>query len=111
MPFRDSKLTHLLRESLGGNSKTTLICTISRLQKHADESYQTLCFAERAKKIQNKAVTNIQKSPQEMERMIKILKEELRNLKFKLSAYEASGAVITVSMDSFIESGSHDGEE
>jgi hypothetical protein len=41
-----------------------------------------------------------------MDRMIKILKEELRNLKFKISAYEASGAVITVNMDSFIESGS-----
>ena len=43
--------------------------------------------------------------------MIKILKEELRNLKYKLSAYEASGAVITVNMESFIESGSVDDEE
>ena len=110
VPFLDSKLTRLLRESLGGNSKTTLICTISRLQRHADESYQTLCFAERAKKIQNKAVSNIQKSPQEMERMIKILKEELRNLKMKLSAYEASGAVITVDMNSFAETGSNEDE-
>ena len=38
IPFRDSKLTHLLRESLGGNSKTTLICTISRKSAHYDES-------------------------------------------------------------------------
>lgn len=45
-----------------------------------------------------------------MERMIKILKEEIRNLKFKLSAYEASGAVITVNMDSFVESESHEDE-
>ena len=38
IPFRDSKLTHLLKESLGGNSKTTLICTISRKKSHAEES-------------------------------------------------------------------------
>ena len=34
VPYRDSKLTHLLQESLGGNSKTTLICTISRNRRH-----------------------------------------------------------------------------
>ena len=34
VPFRDSKLTHLLKESLGGNSKTTLICTASRKETH-----------------------------------------------------------------------------
>jgi kinesin family member 5 len=45
VPFRDSKLTHLLRESLGGNSKTTLICTCSRLSKYKEESIQSLKFA------------------------------------------------------------------
>ena len=34
LPFRESKLTHLLKESLGGNSKTTLICTVSRHRRH-----------------------------------------------------------------------------
>ena len=42
--------------------------------------------------------------------MIKILKEELRNLKMKLSAYEASGAVITVDMNSFAETASNEDE-
>ena len=46
-----------------------------------------------------------------MERMIQTLKEELRGLKLKISAYEASGAIITVNMDSFIESGSTQGDE
>ena len=45
VPFRDSKLTQLLRESLGGNSKTTLLLTLSKAKYHADESIQSLKFA------------------------------------------------------------------
>lgn len=63
VPFRDSKLTHLLKESLGGNSKTTLICTCRRSYAHAEESIQSLRFAKRVKTIKNKAVSNIQRSP------------------------------------------------
>ena len=59
VPFRDSKLTFFLRESLGGNAKTALLCTASRLRSHVEESVQTLQFASRAKKIKNKAVTNV----------------------------------------------------
>ena len=77
VPYRDSKLTHLLQESLGGNSKTTLICTVSRNKRHQDESIQSLNFAHRVKKIKNKAVTNIQKSPKEMEIMIKKQAEQI----------------------------------
>lgn len=63
IPFRDSKLTHLLKESLGGDSKTTLICTIRRQYAHVEESIQSLKFAQRVKTIKNKANLNIQKSP------------------------------------------------
>lgn len=59
VPFRDSKLTQLLKESLGGNSKTTLVCTCSRKWEHAEESLQSLQFVQRVKKIKNKAVSNI----------------------------------------------------
>ena len=45
VPFRDSKLTHLLQESLGGNSKTTLICTCSQRQVCQDESITSLGFS------------------------------------------------------------------
>ncbi len=67
VPFRDSKLTFFLKESLGGNSKTTLVCTASKKFVHLDEAVQTLKFASRAKRIKNKAVTNVMKSPKEME--------------------------------------------
>jgi len=45
VPFQDSMLTKFLQESLGGNSKTTLLCTSSKLQAHIEESVQTLRFA------------------------------------------------------------------
>jgi len=59
IPYRDSKLTFFLKESLGGNAKTTLICTVSQNQEHLEESLQTIEFAKRAKNIKNKAVSNL----------------------------------------------------
>jgi kinesin family member 5 len=84
VPFRDSKLTLYLRQSLGGNSKTLLICTASALQRHYDESYQTCRFAKRAKKVKNKATSNILRSREEMEAFIKKLKSEVAALKKQL---------------------------
>jgi kinesin family protein 5 len=82
--FRDSKLTYFLKDALGGNSKTTLVCTASKLMKHMEESVQTLKFAQRAKRIKNVAVSNVQKSPKEMEMMIDRLKQEVAMLKSQL---------------------------
>ena len=45
IPFRNSKLTFFLKDALGGNSKTTLICTASKQMVHLEESVQTLQFA------------------------------------------------------------------
>ena len=45
VPFNDSMLTKFLKESLGGNSKTTLLCTSSKLGIHLEESVTTLKFA------------------------------------------------------------------
>ena len=56
--YRESKLTHLLKDSLGGNSKTFIICTLNPNQMAIRETLSTLKFAERAKKIKNKAVVN-----------------------------------------------------
>ena len=84
IPFRDSKLTHLLKESIGGNSKTCLICTLSRRSGFLEESIQSLKFAKRVKMIKNKAITNIQKSHQEMKLIIQRLKNENYELKAQL---------------------------
>ncbi|KAJ8528906.1 hypothetical protein K7X08_030646 [Anisodus acutangulus] len=58
VPYRDSRLTFLLQDSLGGNSKTTVIATISPSICSASETLSTLKFAQRAKLIQNNAKIN-----------------------------------------------------
>ncbi|PHT39433.1 Kinesin-like protein KIN12B [Capsicum baccatum] len=58
IPYRDSKLTFLLQESLGGNAKLAMICAISPAQSCKSETLSTLRFAQRAKAIKNKAVIN-----------------------------------------------------
>lgn len=58
IPYRNSKLTHLLTDSLGGNCKTTLIACISPAFESYQESLSTLKFASRAKQIRNEAVVN-----------------------------------------------------
>jgi hypothetical protein len=59
VPYRDSKLTRLLQDSLGGNSQTVMIACISPLESDFDESLNTLKYAYRARKIQNKPIVNV----------------------------------------------------
>ena len=58
IPYRDSKLTRILQESLGGNAKTSLIITCSPAKYNLDETLSTLRFGARAKRIKNKAKVN-----------------------------------------------------
>ncbi|XP_012586561.1 PREDICTED: kinesin-like protein KIF28P [Condylura cristata] len=58
IPYRDSVLTKLLQSALGGNSRTALLAAISPADICYEETLSTLRYAERAKKIQNKAVVN-----------------------------------------------------
>ncbi|EFC35518.1 kinesin [Naegleria gruberi] len=58
VPFRDSKLTRLLTDSLGGNAKTCLVATIGPSMWNYDESYSTLHFANRAMNVKNHAIIN-----------------------------------------------------
>ncbi len=58
VPFRDSALTRILQNALGGNSKTIMICALSPAAINYEETLSTLRYADRAKKIQNKAVIN-----------------------------------------------------
>ncbi|CAK0736757.1 hypothetical protein CVIRNUC_000798 [Coccomyxa viridis] len=58
VPYRDSRLTYLLQESLGGNSKTIMVANIGPSSSNLAETLSTLRFAQRAKSIKNKAVVN-----------------------------------------------------
>jgi hypothetical protein len=59
IPYRDSKLTYLLSDSIGGNSLTLMIACVTPTQIAYDESVGTLRFAERMKTVKNKATINI----------------------------------------------------
>ncbi|KAG8632651.1 kinesin-like protein KIN-4A isoform X2 [Manihot esculenta] len=69
VPYRDSKLTRLLQDSLGGNSKTVMIACISPADINAEETLNTLKYANRARNIQNKPVVNRDPMSSEMLRM------------------------------------------
>ena len=58
VPFRDSSLTRILKNALGGNSKTIMICAISPAFLNYEETLSTLRYADNAKKIKNNAVIN-----------------------------------------------------
>jgi len=78
IPYRDSKLTRLLQESLGGNYKTTLIVTCSSHSSQQQETFSTLKFAQRAKKLRNKVQMNIKSSPEDLVKMTQKFKQELQ---------------------------------
>ncbi|KAJ4295484.1 Kinesin heavy chain [Kalmusia sp. IMI 367209] len=71
IPYRDSKLTRILQESLGGNSRTTLIINCSPSSYNDAETLSTLRFGMRAKSIKNKAKVNQELSPAELKAMLK----------------------------------------
>ncbi|XP_021738486.1 kinesin-like protein KIN-12F [Chenopodium quinoa] len=83
VPYRDSRLTFLLQDSLGGNSKTMIIANISPSICCVSETLNTLKFAQRAKLIQNNAVVNEDSSGDVamLHHQIWLLKEELSALK------------------------------
>ncbi|KAF4635763.1 hypothetical protein G7Y89_g2331 [Cudoniella acicularis] len=81
VPYRDSVLTWLLKDSLGGNSMTAMIAAISPADINFDETLSTLRYADSAKRIKNHAVVNEDANA----RMIRELKEELATLRSKLS--------------------------
>ena len=58
VPYRDSKLTRMLQDSLGGNSKTLMICCVSPSSLNFNESVNALRYANRARNIKNKPVVN-----------------------------------------------------
>ncbi|RZB69616.1 kinesin-like protein KIN-4C [Glycine soja] len=107
VPYRDSKLTRLLQDSLGGNSKTVMIACVSPADTNAEETLNTLKYANRARNIQNKAVINRDPVGAQMQRMRSQIEqlqselllyrgdaggafEELQILKQKISLLEAS---------------------
>lgn len=81
IPYRDSKLTRLLQDSLGGNTKTLMVAAISPADNNYDETLSTLRYANRAKNIKNKAIIN--EDPKDA--LIRQYQEEIEQLKSLLT--------------------------
>ncbi|XP_015163781.1 phragmoplast orienting kinesin 2 isoform X1 [Solanum tuberosum] len=113
VPYRDSKLTFLLQDSLGGNSKTMIISNVSPSICCAAETLNTLKFAQRAKLIQNNAVVNEDSSADvsALKHEIRLLKEELSSLKRQNISRALSFGQTTISGDSRLEDDSSNDEK
>nr|XP_024371437.1 kinesin-like protein KIN-7O isoform X3 [Physcomitrium patens]PNR57254.1 hypothetical protein PHYPA_004248 [Physcomitrium patens] len=81
VPYRDSKLTRILQSALGGNARTSIICTINPDEIHIDETRGTLQFASRAKRVTNCAQVNEILTDAAL---LKRQKEEIKELKRRL---------------------------
>lgn len=80
IPYRDSKLTRLLQDSLGGNTKTIMIAAVSPANYNYDETLSTLRYASRAKFIQNKPKIN--EDPKDA--LLREYMDEIKKLKMML---------------------------
>ena len=88
IPYRDSKLTRILQESLGGNSRTTLIINCSPSSYNAEETLSTLRFGVRAKAIKNKAKINAELSPTELKALLKKAQAQVTTYENYLASLE-----------------------
>ncbi|XP_078308574.1 kinesin-like protein KIF1B isoform X4 [Panthera onca] len=99
IPYRDSVLTWLLRENLGGNSRTAMVAALSPADINYDETLSTLRYADRAKQIKCNAVINEDPNA----KLVRELKEEVTRLKDLLRA-QGLGDIIDTSMGSLTSS-------
>ncbi|KFV62987.1 Kinesin-like KIF21B, partial [Dryobates pubescens] len=90
VPYRDSKLTRLLQDSLGGNSQTIMIACVSPSDRDFMETLNTLKYANRARNIKNKVVVNQDKTSQQ----ISALRAEIARLQMELMEYKAGKRVL-----------------
>ncbi|XP_042881308.1 chromosome-associated kinesin KIF4-like isoform X2 [Penaeus japonicus] len=92
VPYRDSKLTRLLQDSLGGNSHTVMLACVSPADSNMEETLSTLRYADRARKIKNKPVIN--RDPQAAE--IAKLRQQVQQLQVQLLASSSSGGGVAI---------------
>ncbi|XP_026182746.1 kinesin-like protein KIF21A [Mastacembelus armatus] len=90
VPYRDSKLTRLLQDSLGGNSQTVMIACISPSDRDFMETLNTLKYANRARNIKNKVMVNQDRASQQ----ISALRTEIARLQMELMEYRTGKRMV-----------------
>jgi len=108
IPYRDSKLTRLLQDSLGGNSRTVMIACISPAESNIEESINTLRYAERTRNIKNSAVRNVVSSGGLSASEAAALRRENQQLKLELARME-SRMIVSSNNNGAITSGGVNG--
>uniref|UniRef100_A0A8C0ZD26 Kinesin family member 4A n=1 Tax=Cyanistes caeruleus TaxID=156563 RepID=A0A8C0ZD26_CYACU len=93
VPYRDSKLTRLLQDSLGGNSHTLMIACVSPADSNLEETLNTLRYADRARKIKNKPIVNVDPQAAELHQ----LKQQVQQLQVLL--LQAHGGTLPVALN------------
>uniref|UniRef100_A0A8C3Y498 Kinesin family member 4A n=1 Tax=Catharus ustulatus TaxID=91951 RepID=A0A8C3Y498_CATUS len=93
VPYRDSKLTRLLQDSLGGNSHTLMIACVSPADSNLEETLNTLRYADRARKIKNKPIVNVDPQAAELHH----LKQQVQQLQVLL--LQAHGGTLPVALN------------
>ncbi|XP_043196393.1 osmotic avoidance abnormal protein 3-like [Amphibalanus amphitrite] len=96
IPYRDSKLTRLLQDSLGGNTKTMMVACLSPADNNYDETVSTLRYANRAKQIKNKPKIN--EDPKDT--LLREYAEEIKKLKEQL---ESAGGPAQVKLEKVVD--------
>jgi len=81
VPYRDSKLTQLLRNCLGGNARTAVVIAASPHQWNANETVSAMRFGARASLVQNAARINVAEDPKELKRLLQKAREDLNDLR------------------------------
>jgi len=106
VPYRQSKLTRLLKDSLGGNSRTVMITCLSSCSSDFDENLNSLKYATRVKNIKNKPVINTvieDTKLAKMENEIQVLKDELLRQKTMPMATQEKNRVVDLSLTKKLE--------
>ncbi|KAK6115276.1 hypothetical protein DH2020_007545 [Rehmannia glutinosa] len=97
IPYRDSKLTRILQNSLGGNARTAIICTMSPAHGHLEQSRNTLLFASCAKQVSTNAQVNVVMSEKalvkQLQKELARLENELRSLSSLANSCGSSSAL------------------
>jgi hypothetical protein len=103
IPFRDSKLTRILKSSLGGNTLTSIVCAISPASGSREETVSTLKFGQVCKSIKNKAQSN---EVMDEKGQLRALRAQVAELKASLDEateqLRSNGAVSNIDMDAFL---------
>ncbi|MED6194466.1 hypothetical protein PIB30_028878 [Stylosanthes scabra] len=91
IPYRDSKLTRILQNSLGGNARTAIVCTISPARSQVEQSKNTLLFAGAAKQVTTNARVNVVMSDKVL---VQQLQKELARLENEMTGFSSNSAIL-----------------